>query len=186
MVPYLPAPYKKYVAIFIVGLLTGTLTVIGVFFTHIRTAQGSLRPRGRHVVAEPRVQPLLEREAGVCNEEQAGEILGGALTDPKPKRAEKSFYASVTRYTKEESCFYPKDGGCLTASGRVAKAGSTVACPKSIPLGNYVVIDGHRYRCDDRTADWVQRRYGPTFDIFGGVHADAIRYGRRRLGVTVE
>lgn len=185
MKPYLSAPFQKYVTKFIIGLLIGAIAIAGTLFAHIRTAQGTLRARASHVVAEPGVQPLFEREGGLCHRFKKREVLGRPSAGAKPERPSDRFLASVTMYSATESCSYPKDGGCLTASGRIAQEGVSAACPRSVPLGKYIVIGGKRYRCDDRTAEWVQRKHGPTFDIFGKTHAEAIRFGRKRLEVTI-
>ena len=92
----------------------------------------------------------------------------------------------VSRYTSRETCYHRP---CITASGRVAVAGVTVACPYSVPLGTWVVIDGVPYRCDDRTARWIQERRGDTFDIFAGygmaAYSEALRFGVHRSEVSV-
>ncbi len=73
--------------------------------------------------------------------------------------------ASITEYSRADSCHNVVNGKCLMASGKPVYEGA-VACPKNIPLGTKVRINGQVYTCEDRTADWVQRRNGPTFDIF--------------------
>lgn len=103
----------------------------------------------------------------------------------------KTITARVSRYSELDSCHYPtKDGGCLTASGEVATAGHSIACPYDIPLGTVVSIAGVSYTCDDRTARWVQDGFSlPTFDIFEGygeqAHTDAINFGAQTLDVTI-
>lgn len=73
--------------------------------------------------------------------------------------------ATITEYSRADSCHNVVNGKCLMASGKPVYEGA-VACPKNIPLGTKVRINGQIYTCEDRTADWVQKRNGPTFDIF--------------------
>lgn len=94
--------------------------------------------------------------------------------------------ASVTHYTKESSCHYPKNGGCLTASGKYATANITVACPRKYKFGTKIKIDGKTYECQDRTADWVQKKFGDTFDIFSDeTLKQAFKFGRKKLNVEI-
>lgn len=93
--------------------------------------------------------------------------------------------ASVTAYSGVESCHYP---GCPTASGKRAYVGG-VACPRSVKLGTKIEIAGKEYTCEDRTAKWIERRYGPAFDIFMGhdkaAHKKALQWGRKKLEVKI-
>lgn len=78
---------------------------------------------------------------------------------------------SITAYTHT---------GDPTASGRMPVVGVTVACPRSLPFGTRVWIEGMgERRCDDRIG------HGADFDIFVGSKAEAIRWGRRSLKVVV-
>jgi 3D (Asp-Asp-Asp) domain-containing protein len=74
-----------------------------------------------------------------------------------------SIVASISAYTMVETC---PDGICITASGREA-AKHIIACPRSIPLGSKVEIEGlGTFTCGDRTAEWIERKYGATFDLW--------------------
>ena len=76
-------------------------------------------------------------------------------------------------------------------SGNPCEAASTdnicgrrdvVACPRDIPLGTWVEINGRRYECLDRTA----RKYDGRFDIsFDKDVQAALNWGKRRLEVTI-
>ena len=57
--------------------------------------------------------------------------------------------AIITAYSELDSCHYPTKGGCLTASGTIASE-TTIACPRSWPLGTKVLIEGKEYICEDR------------------------------------
>ena len=94
--------------------------------------------------------------------------------------------AYVTRYSKLDSCHYPKDGGCLTASGQLAKPDMAVACPRSLKLGTIISINGKLYTCNDRYATWLdQKRDLPTFDIYTSSYAEAKTFGIQKSDVTI-
>lgn len=96
-----------------------------------------------------------------------------------------TFKASVTKYSRKDSCHNPKGKACLTASGEDTKEGRTVACPRSLKLGTKVLINGKTYTCLDRTAKWVEQKFGPTYDIFTEDHDAALRFGRKTLEVAI-
>lgn len=70
--------------------------------------------------------------------------------------------AYVTHYTKESSCHYPTNGGCLTASGKIATANLTAACPRKYKFGTKIKIDDKTYECQDR----LNKKYDDRFDLF--------------------
>ena len=93
---------------------------------------------------------------------------------------------SVTKYSRIDSCHNKNDKGeCITASGKPVKHGITVACPHKIKLGTKVAINGKIYTCEDRTARWVQAKFGDTFDIFDDSHSAAVKWGRQNLKVAI-
>jgi len=73
----------------------------------------------------------------------------------------KAVQAIVSFYSKAETC---PDRECITASGSIAKAGNTIACPREIPLGTVVDLQGSRYICSDRT----HYRFNGRYDVFTG------------------
>lgn len=94
--------------------------------------------------------------------------------------------ASVTHYTAESSCHNPKNGGCLTASGKIATVNITAACPKKLKLGTRIKIDGRTYECQDRYADWVEKKFGNTFDIFTDESLkEAFKFGRKKMQIEI-
>lgn len=95
--------------------------------------------------------------------------------------------ARITAYCSCEKCCGPRDrsGPVVGAAGVELVPGYSCAGPKELPFGTLVQIDGKEYRVDDRTADWVQRKHGVTFDIYFGTHQDALDYGRRFVDVEV-
>ncbi len=102
------------------------------------------------------------------------------------KQVEKTYIASVSKYSRADSCHNKRGDKCLTAAGRDTTAGETVACPRNYKLGAHVTIDGHVYTCDDRTAQWVQKRFGDTFDIFTENQNEAKQFGRQSLVVNIK
>lgn len=112
------------------------------------------------------------------------EVIGPNL-ERTPIKAKETAYniikASVTQYSPRESCSHD----CITASGKRATPNHTVACPSFLPLGMVVDIQGKKYVCEDRTAKWVQRKFGPTFDIFTENYQQAKKFGRQTLTVGI-
>ena len=94
-----------------------------------------------------------------------------------------STLACISGYSSVETC---PDGKCITASGKEADK-YLIACPYHIPLGSVVKIKGiGRFTCADRTAYWIQEKYGDTFDLwFGDDYEGAKEFGRKYLEVEV-
>lgn len=91
--------------------------------------------------------------------------------------------AQITAYSAIETC----KTICTTASGKKPEIGD-LACPPEYPFKTQVLIEEKIYTCEDRTADWIQKR-GLTFDIFMGYtqkdYIKALNYGRRNLSVAI-
>jgi len=87
--------------------------------------------------------------------------------------------ATVTAYTDLETCT-----NCITASGDKPFIGG-IACPRNIPLGKKVMINGTIFQCSDRT----NLRYNGRYDIFFGMGIDAynkaIIFGKRKMLVCL-
>jgi len=66
-----------------------------------------------------------------------------------------------------------------TASGVWPKPNHTVAA--SLPFGTIIVINGHRYRVEDRLAP----RYANRIDIFMRSHEEARKFGIRTNTVKI-
>jgi hypothetical protein len=74
--------------------------------------------------------------------------------------------ARVSRYSIKDSCHYPSPRGCLMANGQPVYEGA-LACPRSLPFGTKVKINGKIHTCTDRYALWLDPKFKvPTFDIF--------------------
>jgi len=90
--------------------------------------------------------------------------------------------ASITHYTAESSCHYPKNGGCLTASGKIATANITAACPRKYKFGTKIKIDGKTYECQDRLA----KKYDSRFDIFTNESLkEAFKWGKQSKQIEI-
>ena len=53
---------------------------------------------------------------------------------------------------------------CLGAGGNICGRNNVVACPRSIPLGTWVIIDDNYYQCLDRLAVKYDDRFDISFD----------------------
>lgn len=88
-----------------------------------------------------------------------------------------SFYSSV------DSCHYPTEDGCLTASGKIAEVGMVAS--NLYTFGTRLLIDGQEYVVEDRTA----QRYSHRIDIWVGMgeeaHQTALANGLQYLKVKV-
>lgn len=69
----------------------------------------------------------------------------------------------------------------ITASGARTRDG-IIACPAKYEFGTKVEINGERYTCEDR----MNPRYdGEHFDIWMQTKAEAFKWGRRLVEVTI-
>jgi 3D (Asp-Asp-Asp) domain-containing protein len=90
-------------------------------------------------------------------------------------------YATITAYNTvpEQTWGDP----CISASGdNICNKNNVVACPRSIPLGTWIIIDGEYYQCLDRLALKYDNRFDISFDkdIEG-----AIEFGRQYKEVII-
>lgn len=72
---------------------------------------------------------------------------------------------------------------CIAAGGFICGRRDVVACPRRLPLGTWVHIEGMgKYECMDRTAAKFGDRYDISFDkdLVG-----AKQFGKRQLNVSV-
>lgn len=147
------------------------ITIVGLLFMRTSSAAHGQAPtievQEQEMTPEDR-QSLCGLKDVVCPEEADIKLL------------------SVSAYSRADSCHNPKDGKCITAMGKDTKDGRTVACPRSMKLGTRIHIEGIGNRiCEDRTALWVEKKFGGTIDIF---YEDAIvakRFGRKILNITI-
>lgn len=74
----------------------------------------------------------------------------------------------VSHYSEKDSCHYPVKGGCLTASGKIAKIG--MIATNLYPFGTKLLIGGQEYIVEDR----ISKRYGQTrIDVWTGYGEEA-------------
>jgi 3D (Asp-Asp-Asp) domain-containing protein len=94
---------------------------------------------------------------------------------------------TITAYCSCTICCgeYAKNrpGGIVTgAAGVELKEGISVASP--LPFGTEIMVDGHRYTVQDRTAKWIAERYdGRIIDVYYSNHAEALEWGKREVDV---
>jgi 3D (Asp-Asp-Asp) domain-containing protein len=109
------------------------------------------------------------------------------LSKPAPPSQPAEVYDiyEVTAYTAyEESTGKTPDHPAfgITASGRRVQAGVTAACPRELPFGTWLEIEGvGKRRCDDRGG----AIRGNRLDIYIPDKADALEFGRKRLKVRI-
>lgn len=69
----------------------------------------------------------------------------------------KTIYARITEYGWT---------GRTMASGNYPYVGAVAVSDRSIPLGTRVSIDDTVYTIEDRTAQWVHKKFGFTIDVY--------------------
>lgn len=85
----------------------------------------------------------------------------------------------VTAYSVGDD-YTPGHG--ITASGKRVEAGVTAACPRELPFGTRVEIEGVGERtCTDRGGAIKGKR----IDVYMTEIDDALTFGRRELSVTI-
>lgn len=90
--------------------------------------------------------------------------------------------ATVTAYCSCVKCCGQWSGG-PTASGAMPRQGVTVAGPRALKLGTKVFIEG----VGERTVqDRLAKRFDSRFDVYFTNHAEALRFGKRTLNVTIK
>ena len=90
--------------------------------------------------------------------------------------------ATVTAYCPCAICCGVMGGTGITASGKQARQGVTVAASRSIPMGTRLRIEGVGVRV---VQDRLAPRYDDRVDVFFTSHSDAQRFGKRSLKVRV-
>ena len=90
--------------------------------------------------------------------------------------------ATVTAYCPCAICCGVMGGTGITASGKPARQGVTVAASRKIPMGTRVRIEGVGVRV---VQDRLAPRYDDRVDVFFTRHEDAVRFGKKTLAVRV-
>ena len=103
------------------------------------------------------------------------------ITYNSPILIKEQTYATITAYNTvpEQTDNTP----CISASGyNICGRSDVVACPRSIPLGTWVIIDNEYYQCLDRLA----LKYDDRFDIsFDKDVQGALNYGLQYKEITI-
>ena len=103
------------------------------------------------------------------------------ITYNSPILIKEQTYATITAYNTvpEQTDNTP----CISASGyNICGRSDVVACPRSIPLGTWVIIDEDYYLCLDRLA----LKYDYRFDIsFDKDVQGALNYGLQYKEITI-
>lgn len=163
------------------------ISFVATFFVLIVVARTRAAPRsGPEIVSPVTLCPLGDDGVHHCT---TPEMQKKAAQVEQWYASETIKEASVTAYTLQESCHNRVRGRCLNAAGQVPREGHSITCPRRYKLGTQVFVKGSErqghYICDDRTAKWIERKYGQAFDIFLNDYHEAIRYGRKTLEVTI-
>lgn len=88
------------------------------------------------------------------------------------------FMAQVTAYTS--SVEETDDTPFISADGNHVYDG-LIACPRRIPFGTPVIIEGREYKCGDR----MHPRFDHRFDIWVATKAEAYEWGVREVVVAI-
>lgn len=93
--------------------------------------------------------------------------------------------ALVTAYCACALCC--GSAGRLNAASSIPRVGLSIAAPRAVPFGTWVMIDipgvGRiRRRVDDRTAS----RYDGRWDVFVATHREAIHFGIHRATISIQ
>jgi 3D (Asp-Asp-Asp) domain-containing protein len=96
-----------------------------------------------------------------------------------PKDAGNSKYV-ITAYCPCQKCCGKTDG--ITASGKKAVQGVTIATDKSIPFGTKIYIDGVGERIVQDRGGAIK---GNRIDLYFENHQEALNFGRQTRKVTI-
>jgi len=113
------------------------------------------------------------RTASYSNVPEVKQVVEESTPQKVRTTTKKSLYATVTAYTGSEN---------VTASGEQTHTGG-VACPTRYEFGTVVYINDVAYYCNDRMLS--RYRSGDYFDIWMENKGDAVRWGKRKVLVTI-
>lgn len=96
---------------------------------------------------------------------------------------------TITAYCGCEKCCgswaVSRSGPVRGAEGTELIPGRSVAAP--LPFGTILIIAGNEYIVQDRTADWIVRRYdGRIVDIYFETHAEAEAWGKQEMEIFIK
>ena len=107
-----------------------------------------------------------------------GESLPDTKVSSNSKEGKTKIY-KITAYCSCAKCCGKTNG--ITASGRKAKAGRTIAAPRGFKFGTKLSINGKTYIVEDRGGAIKGNR----IDLYVNSHSEALRWGVRYLPVKV-
>lgn len=131
------------------------------------------------VIAQSKLNHLLLENVTLIEPEEKANRGGNRLTSL-------GIY-TITAYCSCEKCCgkYARDrpnGKVYGASGVELTAGVSVA--GWLPLGTRIVIDGHEYIVQDRTARWIRDKYdSKIIDLYFADHEAALGWGKQQMEV---
>ncbi len=105
----------------------------------------------------------------------------------KEKYVEEEY--TITAYCLCEKCcgkyaLNRPNGVVYGASGIELQEGVSVASP--LPFGTKIIIDGHEYISQDRTSEWIAKKYdNKIIDVYFDEHEDAVKFGKRIAKVYI-
>jgi hypothetical protein len=134
-------------------------------------------------VASPCIQ--VQKGFYQCSDKESLAKWNAYLESEVKHYEENTITASVSMYSPKETCPDGVFNKCKDASGHRPIGANTLACPRKYGLGTRFSIGKDIYNCTDRTAKWIEDKYGPTFDIFTESYQAAKAFGRKRMQVTI-
>lgn len=90
---------------------------------------------------------------------------------------------TVTAYCSCEKCCGKWSNYNKTADGHTPKQGVTCAASRAIPFGTRLKIEGVGTRI---VQDRLAVRYDSRIDIYFTNHTDALKFGKKKLKVTID
>jgi 3D (Asp-Asp-Asp) domain-containing protein len=126
----------------------------------------------RAVVADTKEEIPVERSEIIIIQ---GNSLVGLSAPFYPKV---QVLATITAYSSEPE--QTDDTPFVTASGKRVRKG-IAACPRDIPFGTEIEIDGEVYICEDR----MSQKYDGRFDVWMKTEEEAWEFGRQLKEVKI-
>lgn len=129
-------------------------------------------------IEEPSIEPEVEEKtpAPVSTQVSKPAVTSRGSSTSSNGKVNLGTY-TLTAYCACVKCCGKTDG--ITASGKKAVSGHTVAAPSSFPFGTKLEINGKIYTVEDRGGA-IQ---GKRLDIYFDSHQEALNFGRRTATV---
>ncbi len=113
-----------------------------------------------------------EDEAMICSDAfitcKGEDKNGNSVAAIRVTSESSPFQATISFYDELSSCHYPAKGGCLTASGKIAKYG--MVATNLYPFGTKIKIEGLGvFTVEDR----ISKRYNNRIDVWVGYGKEA-------------